>query len=64
VHIVSDIREVEVHMTEPLVPAPSLHEVEITIAEFKKYLSPARSNPGRSDLSRMRNITVCDPQTH
>jgi hypothetical protein len=33
-------RQIEVHMTEPLVPDPSRLEVEIAIAKFKKYKSP------------------------
>jgi hypothetical protein len=32
VHIVSDVRQIEVHMDEPLVPGPSRLEVEIAIA--------------------------------
>jgi hypothetical protein len=37
---VSDDREVEVHMAKPLVPGPRRLEVEIAIAELKKYKSP------------------------
>jgi hypothetical protein len=40
VHNVSDVRQVEVHMVEPLVPGPSCLEVEIAIAKLKKYKSP------------------------
>jgi hypothetical protein len=36
VHNVSDVRQIEVHTAEPLVPGPSL-EVEIAIAKLKKY---------------------------
>jgi hypothetical protein len=39
VHNVSDVRQIEVHTAEPLVPGPSL-EVEIAIAKLKKYESP------------------------
>jgi hypothetical protein len=38
-HHVSDVRQIEVHMAEPLVPGPSHLEVEIAIAELKKYKS-------------------------
>jgi hypothetical protein len=38
VHSVSDVREVEIHTTEPLVPEPSHFEVEIAIAKLKKYV--------------------------
>jgi hypothetical protein len=41
-HNVSDVRKIEVHTTEPLVPGPSRLEVEIAIAILKKY----RSCPG------------------
>jgi hypothetical protein len=40
VHNVSDIRQIEVHTAEPLVPGPSCLEVEIAIAKLKKYKSP------------------------
>jgi hypothetical protein len=39
-HNVSDVREIEVHTEEPLVPGPSHFEVEIDIAKLKKYKSP------------------------
>jgi hypothetical protein len=39
-HNVSDVRQIEVHAAEPLVPGPSRLEVEIAIAELKKYKSP------------------------
>jgi hypothetical protein len=40
VHNVSDVRQIEVHKAEPLVPGPSHLEVEIAIAKLKKYKSP------------------------
>jgi hypothetical protein len=40
VYNVSDVRQIEVHTAEPLVPGPSHHEVEIAIAKLKKYKSP------------------------
>jgi hypothetical protein len=39
-HNVSDVRQIEVHMAEPLVPGPSSLEVETAIAKLKKYKSP------------------------
>jgi hypothetical protein len=39
VHNVSDVRQIEVHTAEPLVPCPSHPEVEIDIAKLKKYKS-------------------------
>jgi hypothetical protein len=40
VHNVSAVRQIEVHTAEPLVPGPSRFEVEIVIANLKKYKSP------------------------
>jgi hypothetical protein len=40
VHNVSDFRQIEVHVAEPLVPGPSRLGVEIAIAKLKKYKSP------------------------
>jgi hypothetical protein len=39
-HNVSDVRQIEVHMAEPLVSGLSRLEHEIAIAKFKKYKSP------------------------
>jgi hypothetical protein len=36
---VSDVRQIEVHTAEPLVPGPSRLEVESAIAKLKKYKS-------------------------
>jgi hypothetical protein len=40
VHNVSDVRQIEVHTAESLVPGPSRLEVETVIAKLKKYESP------------------------
>jgi hypothetical protein len=40
VHNVSDVRQIEIRMAEPLAPGPSHLEVEIAIAKLKKYKSP------------------------
>jgi hypothetical protein len=37
---VLNVRQIEVHMVEPLVPGPSRLEVGIAIAKLKKYKSP------------------------
>jgi hypothetical protein len=58
VHNVSDVRQIEVHTAEPLVPGSSPLEVEIAIAKSKKYKSPD------SDLCRKQKTTICTPQTH
>jgi hypothetical protein len=40
VHRVSDVRQIEIHTADPLVPDPIAVEVEIAIANLKKYKSP------------------------
>jgi hypothetical protein len=40
VHNVSDVRQIEIHKAEPLVPGPSRLDVEIAIAKLEKYKSP------------------------
>jgi hypothetical protein len=40
VHTVSDVKQIEIHTTEPLVPDPSLSEVEIATGKLKRYKSP------------------------
>jgi hypothetical protein len=37
---INDVRQIEVHMVEPLVPGPICLEVEIAITKLKKYKSP------------------------
>jgi hypothetical protein len=37
VHSVSDVRQIEIHTAEPTVPDPGPSEVEIAIANLKKY---------------------------
>jgi hypothetical protein len=43
VHNVSDGRQIEVYMAQPLVPGHSRLEVEIAIAKLKKYKLPGSS---------------------
>jgi hypothetical protein len=40
VHNVSEVKQIEVHTLQPLVPGPICLEVDIAIAKFKKYNSP------------------------
>jgi hypothetical protein len=40
VYRVSDVRQMEIHTAEPLVPDPSPFEVEIAVAKLKRYKSP------------------------
>jgi hypothetical protein len=39
-HNVSDVRQIEAHTAELLIPGPSRLEVEIAFAKLKKYKSP------------------------
>jgi hypothetical protein len=40
VHGVHDVRQMDIHTAEPLVPEPSLVEVEIAIGNFQRCKSP------------------------
>jgi hypothetical protein len=44
VHGVHDVRQMNIHTAEPLVPEPSLVEVEIAIGKLKSYKSPGTGN--------------------
>jgi hypothetical protein len=63
VHNASDVRQLEVHTAEPLVPGPSCHEVETDIAKLKRYKLPG-SDQILAELIQAGNgyITVCNPQ--
>jgi hypothetical protein len=39
VHSISDVRQIKIHIAEPLVPDPSPFEVEIAITKLKNYKS-------------------------
>jgi hypothetical protein len=41
VHGVHNVRQRDIHMTEPLVPEPSLDEMEIATGKLKNYKSPS-----------------------
>jgi hypothetical protein len=40
VHGVHDVRQMDIHTAEPLIPEPSLIEMEIAIGKLKSYKSP------------------------
>jgi hypothetical protein len=44
VHGVHDVRQMDIHTAEPLVPEPGLVEVEIAIGKLKSYKSPGTDN--------------------
>jgi hypothetical protein len=64
VHSVSDLRQIEVHIAEPLVPDSSLFVVEIAIAKLKKHKSPGSDEipaeliqaEGETFLSEIHNL--------
>jgi hypothetical protein len=39
-HGVHNVRQMDIHTAQPLVPEPSLVEVEIAIGKLKSYKSP------------------------
>jgi hypothetical protein len=39
VHGIHDVRQMDIHMAEPLIPQPSLVKVEIAIGKLKSYRS-------------------------
>jgi hypothetical protein len=44
VHGVHDVKQMDIHTAEPLVPEPSLVEVEIAVGKLKCYKSPGTDN--------------------
>jgi hypothetical protein len=40
VHRVRDVRQIDIHTTEPLIPEPSPFDTEIAIAKLRRYKSP------------------------
>jgi hypothetical protein len=40
IHRVSDVKQIEIHTAEPLVPDPSSFEIEIAIANMKRHNPP------------------------
>jgi hypothetical protein len=57
VHKVSDVRQIEIHTAEPLVPGRSRFEVEIAIEKLKRYKSPD-SDQIPAELIRARGETL------
>jgi hypothetical protein len=57
VHNVSDVRQIELHTAEPLVPGPRCVEVDIVIAKMKKYKSPG-SDEIPAELIQAGNETL------
>jgi hypothetical protein len=56
-HRVSDVRQTEIHTTEPLVPEPSAFEVEMAIKKKKKHKSLG-SDQISAELIKARGRTI------
>jgi hypothetical protein len=58
VHGVHDVRQIDIHTAEPLVPEPSLVEVEISIGKLKSYKSPG-TDQIPAELIKAGAETIC-----
>ena len=45
VQVVNDVRQIDIHTAEPLVPEPNAFEVELAIEKIKSRKSPVLINP-------------------
>jgi hypothetical protein len=57
VHRDSDVRQIEIHTAEPLVPDLSPFEVEVAIEKLKKY-KPSGSDQIPADLNQAGTETL------
>jgi hypothetical protein len=58
IHGVHDVRQMDIHTTEPLVPEHSLVEVEISIGKLKSYKSPG-TDQIPAELIKAGGETLC-----
>jgi hypothetical protein len=58
VHGVHDVRQMDIHTAEPLVPEPSLVEVKIAIGKLKSYKSPG-TDQIPAELIKAGGETLC-----
>jgi hypothetical protein len=58
VHGVHDVRQIDIHTAEPLVPEPSLVEVETAIGKSKSYKSPG-TDQIPTELIKAGSETLC-----
>jgi hypothetical protein len=58
IHGVHDVRKMDVQMAEPLVPEPSLVEVEIATGNLKSYKSPG-TNQILDEVIKAGGETLC-----
>jgi hypothetical protein len=64
VHNVSDIRHIEIHTAEALVPCHSHREAETAVAKLKKYKSPGSDQIQAELIQAGCEKMVSDLQTH
>ena len=60
VHRVSGIRQTEIHTAEPLVPVPSVSEVELTIERLKSHKSPGANQIPAEFIKSGGKIIRCE----
>jgi hypothetical protein len=58
VYGVNDVRQTEMHMTEPLLPEPTYFKVEIAIEMLKRYKSPGVDQI-LAELTQAGSNTLC-----
>jgi hypothetical protein len=58
VHEIHDVKQMDIHMAEPLVPEPSLIEVEIAIGKLKRYKSSG-TDQILAELNKAGGETLC-----
>jgi hypothetical protein len=64
VHRVSDVRHIEIHSAEQLVPDPSPYEVEIAIAKLKRFKSPGSDQISAELIQAGGEILVLRSKIH
>jgi len=59
IHGVNDVRQTEIHTTEPPVPEPSVFEVELAIEKLKRHKSPSIDQiPAESIKARVEQFII------
>jgi hypothetical protein len=58
VHGIHDVRQMDIHTAEPLVPEPSLVEVEIAAVKLESYKSPGTDKIS-AELIKAGGETLC-----
>jgi hypothetical protein len=58
IHGVHDVRQMDIHTAEPLVPEPSLVKVEIAIGKLKSYKSPV-TDQNQAEMIKAEGETLC-----